>query len=201
MNSKVYLITPLAKHIPVDRQADYIGVDAGFLKVQQAGLECKWIIGDFDSLAGDLPGGADGSVEIHQVKKNETDTELAVLKAVSSGYKSIIVWGGLSHRLDHTIANLRLMMYRFPQVVLQDELQKAQVLQTGKHDFSDDYKHISFFAIEPSVIRLGGFEYNTGQIELKPEDIFTTSNSVPDGGCGTCEVFAGRVLCIQSSFR
>jgi thiamine pyrophosphokinase len=43
-------------------------------------------------------------------EKNETDTELAVEYALSSGEKHIMLLGATGTRLDHTIANLGLLM-------------------------------------------------------------------------------------------
>ena len=44
------LITPLVDVVPIIEGCDYIGVDAGALKIIDQGLPIKMAVGDFDSL-------------------------------------------------------------------------------------------------------------------------------------------------------
>lgn len=44
------LITPLVDVVPVIQDCDYIGVDAGALKIIDQGFPIKMAVGDFDSL-------------------------------------------------------------------------------------------------------------------------------------------------------
>lgn len=82
-----------------------IAVDAGFSSLEAIGVEPDMAVGDFDSL-GYLP--ICSRISRHPVKKDESDMELALDKAVSEGFDAVVVYGALSRRLDHTIANLQL---------------------------------------------------------------------------------------------
>lgn len=47
--------------------------------------------------------------------------ESALLEAKRRGYDTIILYGVLQGRFDHTMANLYLMLYRDPSIWLMDE--------------------------------------------------------------------------------
>ncbi len=71
-------------------------------------------IGDFDSLEPHLLGQLeqDGvAIERHPVHKNETDLELALVRAVEHGAHTIVVLGALGGRPDQTLANLQLLTH------------------------------------------------------------------------------------------
>ena len=85
---------------------DYvIAVDAGFAHLEAIGAVPDMAVGDFDSL-GYVP--KCRRVSRHPVKKDKSDMELAMEKALSWGHDELIVYGALGARLDHTLANLQL---------------------------------------------------------------------------------------------
>ena len=85
---------------------DYvIAVDAGFACLEALDVKPDMAVGDFDSL-GYVP--KCRRVARFPVKKNKSDMELALEKAVSWDHDELIVYGALGGRLDHTIANLQL---------------------------------------------------------------------------------------------
>ena len=81
-----------------------IAVDAGFCLPRGDGREADMAISDFDSF-GYVPGAV---VSRHPVKKDKSDMELAMEKAVFWDNQELFVYGALAKRLDHTIANLQL---------------------------------------------------------------------------------------------
>ena len=82
-----------------------IAVDAGFAHLDAIGVVPDMAVGDFDSL-GYVP--KCRRVSRHPVKKDKSDMELAMDKAVSWDHDELYVYGALSKRLDHTLANLQL---------------------------------------------------------------------------------------------
>lgn len=82
-----------------------IAVDAGFAHLEALGVAPDMAVGDFDSL-GYVP--KCSRVSRHPVKKDKSDMELALEKAVAWGYDDVVVYGALGGRLDHTVANLQL---------------------------------------------------------------------------------------------
>ena len=116
---KVYLVTPLSKKIPVDHKADYIGIDAGALRILEADLPLKMAVGDFDSMSEKDFKSLEQicPIERHPVMKNETDAELGIWIAQKLGYDKIVLYGALSGRIDHTELNIRMISYLYPEVI------------------------------------------------------------------------------------
>ena len=82
-----------------------IAVDAGFASLEAIGREVDMAVGDFDSL-GYVP--KCRRVSRHPVKKDKSDMELAMEKAVFWDNQELYIYGALAKRLDHTLANLQL---------------------------------------------------------------------------------------------
>ena len=89
------------------RSFDYVvAVDAGWNACAQAGIAPDCALGDFDSL-GFVPQGP--SVLAFDAEKDESDMELALRHVRALGADETWLYGALSGRLDHTLANLQLM--------------------------------------------------------------------------------------------
>lgn len=82
-----------------------IAVDAGFSFLEELGIAPDMAVGDFDSL-GYVP--KCKRVSRYPVKKDKSDMELAMEKAVDWDHDDLVIYGALGGRLDHTIANLQL---------------------------------------------------------------------------------------------
>ena len=85
-----------------------IAADSGWHNAALLGVTPAVLLGDFDSIGTeDLPEAA----EILQLppEKDRTDTQLAVSLALSRGAAEIVIIGGLSGRLDHTLSNVSLL--------------------------------------------------------------------------------------------
>lgn len=116
------------------------------------------------------------------------------------GYDEIVLYGALSGRIDHTLANIRLLMYRYPHLVLLDDHQKITLLSKGEHVIKKAYTHVSFFALEDTIITLEGFTYQLYKEPITVKDIFCVSNSiVHEEAKVTLDI--GKVLCIQSNVK
>ncbi len=90
---------------------DYIiCADAGIKLAEAEKITPDEIIGDFDSL-GQIP--QYKNVTVLPVEKDDTDTLKCVKKAISKGFKEIIIVGGIGGRLDQTIANIQTVKYAF----------------------------------------------------------------------------------------
>lgn len=83
-----------------------IAADAGYLHLMRIGVEPDLVIGDFDSLgaAPERP-----NVIVCPVKKDDTDTLIAVRRALDRGFSKIMIFGGTGGRLDHTLANIQTL--------------------------------------------------------------------------------------------
>lgn len=96
-----------AEHFASQRFDCVIAVDGGYASLRQAGCVPDLVVGDFDSL-GFVPQGE--SVVRFPTEKDESDMELAIRGAVEGGCDTLLFYGALAQRLDHTIANLQVMV-------------------------------------------------------------------------------------------
>ena len=95
------------------REGDWIiGADGGAARALAWGLIPDLVIGDMDSLPDTaravLLSEGCRFVE-HPRAKDETDLELALVRAVREGAQEIVVLGALGGRLDHALANILLL--------------------------------------------------------------------------------------------
>ena len=91
-----------------------ICADSGLYNAVNIGIKPDIIIGDFDSFTGTLPEGVEIIASIPE--KDDTDTLMAVKRAIELGYKNIELYGALGgKRFEHSIANIQTMIYAFQQ--------------------------------------------------------------------------------------
>lgn len=83
-----------------------IGADKGYFTLVKNGFKPDIVIGDFDSYTGEINC---QNIIRYPVKKDDTDSALAVKYACEKGYKNIVIYGAIGGMLDHTIANLSLL--------------------------------------------------------------------------------------------
>lgn len=109
-----------------------IAADAGLLLCQKLRLKPNYIIGDFDSVSDKDFAPASGKdfdssvisnseaessnltekILRYPVEKDDTDTMLAMKKALELGCKEIFIYGGTGgKRMDHTLANIAALGY------------------------------------------------------------------------------------------
>ena len=86
-----------------------IAVDRGYESLCSLGVVPDLVVGDFDSL-GFIPEG--DNVLRFPIEKDESDMEIAIRGADHGGCDIQLFYGALGRRLDHTIANLQLMVGR-----------------------------------------------------------------------------------------
>lgn len=113
---------------------DYvICADAGLRHAENLGITPDLVVGDMDSYTRRVP----ENVEFIKspVEKDETDTLLALQQALLRGYTDIIIFGGLGGRLDHTLANISVLLYAAQNgvsAVLVDEACHIRMLKPGE---------------------------------------------------------------------
>ena len=98
-NSKHFLASDAAKSF--DR---VVAVDGGYAYLEAIGRRPDVALGDFDSL-GYIP--KDVEVLSFPSHKDKSDLEIAFDFALENGAGSVVVYGALGGRLDHTMASLQ----------------------------------------------------------------------------------------------
>ena len=89
---------------------DYvIACDRGYEAARAFGVCPHLAVGDFDSYRGQV----DPAVPVQRapVRKDDTDTMLAVRIGLEKGYREFLILGGFGGRLDHTVANLQTLSF------------------------------------------------------------------------------------------
>jgi len=66
------------------------------------------VVGDFDSL-GYVPEAEE--IIQHPVRKDDTDTLLAIRLGLERGYRNFVIIGAIGGRLDHSFANLQALLF------------------------------------------------------------------------------------------
>lgn len=86
-----------------------IAADGGYDNLARRGITPDILIGDFDSIKSEIP---DGLRTIrYPVEKDETDMFLSYEAGVKLGYSEFVMLGATGGRLDHTYANISLLLY------------------------------------------------------------------------------------------
>jgi thiamine pyrophosphokinase len=100
---------------PYAREADFIiAADSGGATLLALGVSPQLLVGDMDSIGPDaLHALREQGAEVMEVppEKDFTDTELAVRVALDRGATDIVILGALGNRMDHTLANVSLLVY------------------------------------------------------------------------------------------
>ena len=96
-----------------------IGADRGICFLRDKGIRPTHIVGDFDSASGDALEYFRRFPEIPIRKfnpvKDLTDTEIAMNLAIELGAERIFILGGTGTRLDHVVANIKLLAMALEQ--------------------------------------------------------------------------------------
>ena len=179
-----------------------IAADGGYDGLRRLGIVPNLIIGDLDSLQGDLPDG----VEIirHPIRKDYTDMHLAYLEGAKRGFTDFEIYGGTGGASDHTFANYCLLLYGKRQghtLRLRDELSTARVIENEKITLHGVLGHrLSVFAIggEAQGVSIKGAEYEADDVTLSPEFPLGVSNAFT-GRDVTLRVRQGALLIITEN--
>lgn len=141
--------------------------DGGARYAHALGLAPDLIIGDMDSLDDELLRYFEEkgvAVARYPVRKDETDTQLALTQALAMNPEEILTFGAMGKRLDHTLANLGLLMMGLEKGVpikLLDEDCEVFVMAGAATVSGEKGQTVSIFPWggEARGITLEGFEY------------------------------------------
>lgn len=179
-----------------------IAADSGFDNATALGEKPSILVGDLDSIKEKkIPDG----VEIYRVpaEKDLTDTQLAVELALSKGASDIVIIGGLSGRLDHTLSNLGVLEHLADlgcHGVITDGFNRARFLRNGSTLIPRGaYTYLSLLAADKTVkgVEIDGVRYPLKNAKLSRAHQFAVSNELT-GNCAFIAVKKGSVYIIES---
>ena len=182
-----------------------IAADAGFLTAQRMGVEVDVLLGDFDTLGVEnIPEG----IECLRVpaEKNDTDTQLAVQVALERGATEIVIVGGLSGRVDHTLSSLAILEYLWERkerrvyTIFTDGKNRARFIRnSGVILAREHYRFFSLIAADEKVkgVTLEGCKYPLKNGQILRTHQWAVSNEIV-GNCALVEIKRGGVWVIES---
>ena len=135
-------------------------------------------------------------------EKDETDSELAVKKAISLGADKITILGWNGSRMDHVYGNITLLCYGLKHqipIVLEDKNNRVFMVEEEVLIFKDNFPYLSLFSYSEEVkkLTLRGFKYEVTDFTLKREMVRGVSNEIKEEKA--CISFEnGQLLVIQS---
>ena len=198
------LTIPLIKEIGAD---DFvIGIDKGALFLIQHEVIPHISMGDFDSVSEQerqiIQQKSKRFVCCDPVNKTMTDTEIGFHFALEQNAQHILILGGTGSRMDHTLANLFLLLRAAEQkvaCVIQDSCNKITIITGTTRVKNEGYTYVSIFPITAEVtgITLKGFKYPLCKATMRIGQCFGISNELIDTH-GTIEFTKGKLLLIQS---
>jgi thiamine pyrophosphokinase len=185
-----------------------IAADHGMDACKALKITPNLIMGDFDSASKETLEEYKQKKEIlweqFPSKKDETDTELALQKAIHLQSKEVTILGAFGTRMDHTLANLYLLNQALDADVdckLVDAHNRVRMIKQGKTFLKSESfgKYISFFPFGGDVthLNLTGFAYELNDFFLGASCIRGISNEFCKEEAKV-EFASGRLLCIES---
>ncbi|MBO0600973.1 thiamine diphosphokinase [Sporosarcina sp. E16_3] len=188
----------------------FIGADRGALHLLQRGIIPLEAVGDFDSVTKSEYDEIAAAVRIigrFRSEKNETDTELAVERALSYGPERVILTGVTGGRLDHMESALHLLYrlqtaHNHTSFSIRNGTNELSILTPGNYQVTPDdrFKYISFFSFGGAVrgLSLTGFKYEMVDAVLETGMTLFTSNELAEEVC-TISFHEGICLMVRSS--
>lgn len=168
-----------------------MAVDRGIESFARLNIIPDMLIGDFDSADKDMiaPFLDDREVDVirHKPEKDETDTELAIDKAIELKASEIDILGASGTRLDHTIGNIHCLyraLVNGVKCVIWDEHNRIELIDSylciNKKDMYG--KYVSFIPFTNTVtgLTLKGFKYNLDKYTLEYGKSIGISNEISD---------------------
>ena len=181
-----------------------IAADRGLLAVRELGLTPDAILGDFDSCSREVMDQFETKDKLLvPCEKDDTDTGLAMQKAVSMEADEILVIGAAGTRLDHVLGNIGQLVYAFRKGVkaqMVDGHNRITVLEHCHRVEKEQQfgQYISLIPLyEAKVVTLQGFKYPLNDDTLVFHESWGISNEL-SADYGEIRFRSGTLLMIES---
>ncbi len=178
-----------------------IAADSGYESAKKMGVKVDILIGDFDSLKGGLPKDVPEILQV-PVKKDLTDTQLAVEKAVEMGAGEIFIIGSTSGRLDHTLSTLAILENLWERhkrgYIISGQNRISYIKNTNHIILRSDYKYFSLIATDIAKgVSIEGAVYPLKNKTLDRKLQYAVSNQI-EGNAALITVKKGGLFIIES---
>ena len=182
-----------------------IAVDSGIEFYYRYKKLPEMVLGDFDSISKDGKEFiSDERIETSSFppEKDYTDLELGIEYLAEKGCRKIVILGAVGDRIDHSLANL-FMMVRFYKkgidLILKNNLMKIQVVEE-EIEIQKDYKFLSVVPVsqEGIEITLEGFYYPLKNHPVEMGSTLAVSNFLT-GERGRIKISKGTGFVIETN--
>ena len=181
-----------------------VAADIGYKNAALLGDTVQILVGDLDSLKDT---DVDEKVKVVRVpsEKDFTDTQLAIDTAIEAGARDFVIIGGLSGRLDHTLANLALIKQLtangFYAVITDGKNRVRYINSTSTLISRSSYKYLSLIIDGEKVkgVDIEGCKYPLKNATLTPDDQSLTVSNEITGNCALISVRKGGLYIIESA--
>lgn len=183
-------------NLNLDNECYVICADSGYNKAVSAGIRPNLVIGDFDSITGEMP--SECEIISASPQKDDTDTLLAVKTALSREYEEIILAGACSGRTDHTLANIATLLYIKKQGaacrIIGDENKVYALTEESLVLNPEQDAYLSVFSVsEKSSVSISGAEYELDHYAMEAVFPIGVSNEFTKNKC-TITAHSGTII-------
>ncbi len=165
-----------------------IAADGGLVAANRLKITPHDIVGDFDSVPESilqLYRGSDIPIRTFPTEKDKTDTQIAIELALQKNATEIDIVGGTGSRLDHTLANIHLLLIPLQRRVKACILNANNKIYLKQENFTirkqkQFGKFISLLPITERVVglTLKGFKYPLTSVVLTSGSSLGISNEI-----------------------
>lgn len=179
---------------------DYIiFCDSGLKHMQALETTPDLIVGDFDSH--DNPH-LDVETIVLPCEKDDTDTVFAVKEAVIRGFEDFLLLGVAGARLDHTLANLSILLYLDSlgkKGCIIDDYSRMQIVSDKPLQIGNEYRYFSLMNISGCAegITITGAKYPLVNGNITCEYQYGVSNEVLPGQRAEVSLKRGKLLAVM----
>lgn len=172
-----------------------ICADSGYDRAKEFGIVPDIVIGDMDSTKfGDIP----EEKMLYPKRKDFTDSELAIMYAEEKGFDSLLLFGMIGTRLDHSLANIG-MLSRIKNAVIIDENNEIYFAEdefylSGKQG---DIISILPFCEDLFGVTTAGLDYPLEKGTIQCGTSLGVSNEMTGDNC-QIKIEKGKALIIRS---
>lgn len=179
-----------------------IAADSGYRNAKLLKVNIDIAVGDFDSLD-QREIGKNTEIMTVPAEKDFTDTQMAVDVALSRNADHIVIIGGLSGRVDHTLSNLGILEKLYAigiRAILADGNNRVRYINaTSELIPRGHYRYFSLLAADSIVkgVTIEGGKYPLRNAKIKRTHQFAVSNEI-EKNCALISVKKGGLFIIES---
>lgn len=183
--------------VSVPEGAAVIAADRGYIHCKRLRIVPDVLVGDFDSLEGELP--YDVKTVTAPCEKDDTDLIMAVREGIKHGCTDFLIYGADGGRMGHTFANIQTLSF-ISAKGLTGELRgngfDMLIQAAGEKCYPDKgYEYVSIFSLTDSAaLSVKGLKYG-GSFTLQRSYPMGVSNEFTEQSC-EITVHSGEILII-----